>query len=144
MLTSGEWAEGKSDRAHLSSLFSAEPLGPSDPGDTTDGQAGHLGGLLRKAPLTILGGIPPSPPGSQPLFLSLAKERVGLGDLERRAQAGVWQPQETHLPAVSRHLAWTPGANQAALGTARGIPTDALVWSQPGPASCYSRVSTQL
>lgn len=24
--------------------------------------AGHLGGLLRKAPLTILGGIPPSPP----------------------------------------------------------------------------------
>lgn len=139
MTASGEWTEGKGDRAHLSSLFRAEALGHQiqetrQTGSRTPWRASEEGSPdhFRRNPSFSSS----SYPGSQPLFLSLAKERVELGDLECRAQAGVWQPQETHLPAVSQHLAWMPGANQAALGTARGILTDALVWSQPGWASC--------
>lgn len=102
--------------------------------------AGHLGGLLRKAPLTILGGIPPSPPAValavSPSSFPLPSRGWDWVTWNAEPRRRAWQPQETHLPAVSQHLAWTPGANQAALGTARGIPTDALVWSQPGRASC--------
>lgn len=90
MPTSGEWAEGKGDRAHLSSLFRAEALGHQiqetrQTGSRAPWRASEEGSPdhFRRNPSFSSSGCP----GSQPLFLSLAKQRVGLGDLECRAQA---------------------------------------------------------
>lgn len=60
-------------------------------------------------------------------FLFLAKRRVELGDLECGAKAIVWQQQETYSCSLSALGMLCPGQNQAALGTAQGVPTDELV-----------------
>lgn len=59
-------------------------------------------------------------PGPRAPFVSPAKERVELGDLECGAKAVIWQQLETYFPAASQHLAcYAPGKTK-------------LPWERPG------------
>lgn len=61
-------------------------------------------------------------------FLSLAKKRVELGDLECGVKAGVWQKQETYFPAASQHLACSAlGKIRPPWERPQGTATDELV-----------------